>query len=355
MVDGPRSALWDGWRAAAGAVLALLMLFGLLTSLPAYPELSDFGAFYASGRAVTDGLNPYGDEEVARLRAAGFSTHAPDLDPPVWLPYFWLLSRAPPWWAFVGHVSGSVIAYLAVVAHYARARGPWFVATWLASTVLWETVATGQVYVEVLVALCVADAWLTRRPAVAGLLVGAACAAKPNLALVVPVLVVCGHWRTAGWALLGAAGAAVVAWPFGGAAAWLSWADVVQQLPISPLPINIGLWRLGTAPALVALAGLTGLLWRARHAVDVRRATQLGVALGLLFAPTAWPCYAMFLLPTFARERGPVFWLAALALCTPANLAFSGTTPELGLVFPAAVLLVAVGLLPSREPALRPA
>ncbi|HEY3061585.1 MAG TPA: glycosyltransferase family 87 protein [Chloroflexota bacterium] len=310
------------WRAPRAAITCLLAAYalGLLLLNPflgAEPPLGDFGSFYASGLAATEGLDPYRVYPLTMNAAV-------NLNPPPSLLLFAPLTMFPPgtgrtWW-FIATV-------LAVVATVIVLRvGPPYRPVWvLASAPFWETVSLGQIYA--LLALPASIAWVLvdRRPVVSGLLMGLVAAIKPNFLLWPGLLAISGERRVAvvafgTWAALNAVAAAVF-----GPSVFGQWLAVISQEGANGTPANAALAgvlaRVGWPAAIpvVDVLGVVGLV----VLVLGRRPTPRNVSslalIGLLvFSPLAWVGYGLFLLPLFfARPWTPMTTLAAALLLLP--------------------------------------
>lgn len=303
--------------ALLAAILTALIVWQLQRSLPG-PVLWDFGSFMGSGRAVREGLDPYGVYPglTFRLQLAEFESWNHNLNPPVSLLLFEPLSRLEPvaafrlWWA-VTVASYAAIVWL-LVARYAP-RAPLLPAlACFAAAGFWDTLILGQIYVPL--ALCAVSAWLLLergRPLAAGLLIGVVVAVKPNFLVWPGLLFLAGHWRAA--FACGASATALTLLPalIWGTEVYRLWlaliagnADRLVFLTNASLPGLFQRFGLDMAGLAAAVALLAGLAWWARRTrPDPLRASAFGLLAALLASPLAWIHYTLFLLPLFFRMR----------------------------------------------------
>jgi hypothetical protein len=91
-----RAARW-----VAGLLIVIAALVALHAEFPRIihePGLWDFGSFMASGRAASEGLNPYGVYPLTlRVELPGFESWNPNLNPPISAPLFHAFDVADPY------------------------------------------------------------------------------------------------------------------------------------------------------------------------------------------------------------------------------------------------------------------
>lgn len=299
------------------------------------PPLNDFGSFWASGKAATEGLNPYGVHPQT-FRILGTDIVHPNLNPPASLLLFAPLSQFDPnlvakfvWWA-------SLLAYIVIVTTALR-RQPDPVATlpmaaWaFALPAFWDGLRLGQIYLPLLV--LVAGAWYLlerRREAFAGLFIGIFLAFKPNFLFWPLLLYLTGYRRAAIWTGVCFVTVSLLPLVVFGSAVYEQWFDVIvaeagDRKGVFPNASILAIgYRSGSTVTTVLLAAAT-LAWAAaqilRGRTDVADASAIGIGLGIVLSPVAWFHYMIFLLPAMLTRRwssriliGAVFMLAPIAM-----------------------------------------
>jgi hypothetical protein len=352
---------------ALGFVLLLLIIWSLARALPT-PGLLDYGSFIASGRAASQGLNPYGIYPLTfHVVMPGFESWNPNLNPPAALPLFQLLGLMDPhegfrlWWSL------SVLCYAATVllllARRDSSRGAhWLAALWaFALAGFWDTLVLGQIYLPLV--LSAAGAWLLLergQGVLAGVAIGLVIAVKPNFMVWPALLFLAGYYRPV-------VSAGVTALLLSLLPVLLYGPDVYQQwfallateghrvafltnASLSGLLLRSGLGILATPIGVLVLAALAFWAWRSRP--SLAQASALGLIGALVASPLAWVHYTLFLLPLFfTRPMNWVLGLAAVLLVLPVPwvLGFmaspSWVQASIGSVYGWAVLLCLVGSL----------
>ena len=352
---------------AAGPLL--LALWGYFLSIRAHGPWGTqvFSSYWASGRALATGANPYSWlPETYSGYVDGKLVGDINLNPPVFLPICQLFAQAPMMLGAFGFIAVSALLYVALVWMLAdRTDAPAWKMGWaLLLPPMVDTVAMGQNYI--LLFVLALTAWrlltlgrLTRSAVAVGLLI----AFKPNFALALPALLLAGHPRYAIVAGLAAAGASLLPVLLYGPEIYGQWLHALAEPPrlgrpmATALPIllrkfELPVWGLGLG-AGVYLAALW-MVWRRRPALAM--ALPAGYALGLVCAPLAWFNYALVLVPSLmaVRWNRPVA-AGALMLLVPVEW-LGRPGPDQPLLaaaawsyFPLAVALVFVGLLCERQ------
>jgi alpha-1,2-mannosyltransferase len=361
----------------AVALLALTcgsLTVGLASSLPSPRRQADLGAFLVAGRAAAHGLNPYGDYQSILGQPLDGTDVAPvNLNPPVSVLLFQLLAPLDPSilaWSWYTLSLLLVLLCLGLLARTYPARG-WSRTAWALSLAgLWLTLQMGQVYPPLL--LFTTGAWLAlqrQRDLVAGLLLGALVAIKPQFALWPALLFLNGQRRAPLWSLASAALLSLAPLPVYGPAIFAQWLAAQAARSAAYLPAdNASLLSLATrlglpwlGPPLVGL-GLLGLAWWAwRCQPDRASLSALALVGALLGSPVTWLGYLLFLLPAWyaAPRLHPWLQLSFVLLSLPAFLLLAGLTallPPLPPLWSAsslaalALLLFARGWLASARP-----
>lgn len=347
------------------AALLLLIWTGLSFAWPA-GELRDYGSFIASGRAASQGGNPYGVHPLTfHVVLPGFDVWNPNLNPPVSLPAFALFDRVDPhtgfkaWWLIS---LGCYLLAVTLLLRYSAGRKDWLLAGWaLALAGFWDTLALGQIYLPLV--LAAAGAWLLldrHRPLAAGILIGVLVAVKPNFAVWPALLLLSGQVV----AVAAAAGAVAVLWTIPlvlyGTDVYRQWVELLlsdsgraafltnASLPGLAQRMDLGL--AGTVISIVLL--LAAAVWTVRQKPGPLEVSALGIMGGIVASPIAWVHYTLFLLPVFFSRRwnGPMIAAAGL-LVVPVPWALSTLGAPmwqqltLGSVYSWAVLLCVAGMI----------
>jgi len=305
-------------RAVRGAVVVACAAFALWLHTAAsigfqgglHPTtLRDFGAFWAAGDAANAGRDPYQTTALARaVVAPGGTERATNLNPPVSVLAFQLLARVPPAVAFRAWQVGSALGYVGMVAGLTLGARPhaWgralLVLLW---EPFWSTVDLGQIYVGLAVAVLVATALLRRNPAVAGLVIGAVVALKPQFVLWPLFLLAARQRRPAVAGAISAAALSLLPVVFGHVDWYVGWWHAIARWRFLAFSDNLSLVsilaRAGVPDGLaaVATAGVVGTLVAfARHRrIDSQRASTVGLVAAILAGPVSWVGYATVLAP----------------------------------------------------------
>jgi hypothetical protein len=324
-VVGLMAALWTVLFAGSPFTLALL---GRSTgSVP----LGDFGSFYASGQAAAQGLDPFDvypltmDANLGRGHGAAVNLNAP-LSVVLFQPLAGLdVSAARLGW-FVATLVAYAVMVISLWRAYPAVRAPFYVLWPLAMAGFWDTVNLGQVYVFLALPTTIAWLLLARRPAAAGLLLGAVVAIKPNFLIWPLLLLLSGERRASLVAFASAAVFALLPVALYGPRVYAEWLAAVTQAGVNPEVANasIGgaLARLGAPPQLgVAASGLVLIAagaWVWTHRPTFATTSGIAIVVLLLCSPLAWVGYSTFLLPlVFERRMTYTLGLGALLLCIP--------------------------------------
>jgi hypothetical protein len=328
--------------------------------------LKVFGSFRASGWAASHGLNPYEPHAGTWIYDRG-GVHVVDLNlnPPTWLPLFQVFAWLDPVlgarvWVVVSALL-FVATAMAIVARTREMVPVWQVLWLFAGVAVWDTLLIGQIYMLLFAAATIAWFDLARgRSLVAGLAIGFVVATKPSFALWPAFLLLAGHWRPA--LIATAAAAAIAALPLVAYGPqvygqWLSAVAADQHYLITADAslrgyfARVGLPSVGLVIAFALVAGLGAWTWRRR--LPAREASALALVLAVLASPLSWVHYSLPLVPALLeRPWNRPLAAAALLLCVPVILPLQalGGPPwlvaTLGGIYPLAMVLVLVGLVP---------
>lgn len=316
-------------RVALALCLGVVIADGIGRARPS-GELRDFGSFIASGQAGAAGQNPYGIYPLTfHVVLPGFEVWNPNLNPPVSVPFFALLSRLGPEHAFVLWWGLSLVCYLIAIALLVQRYGSgpaWLMPLWaLALAGLWDTLILGQIYLPLV--LAAVGSWLLLergRHVPAGVLLGLIIAVKPNFAVWPVLLLLAGHAKPA--LVAGVAAVVLSAIPLltNGPLVYRQWIELIASdtgraafLTNASLPGLALRLQAGPIGVLLSVALLGGLAaWALRSKPGPLRASALGILGGITASPIAWVHYTLFLLPVFFSRRWTAPVAAAAVLLT---------------------------------------
>jgi len=341
----------------AGAILLigiiLLNLFWVIDH-PASPtdlgSLKDLGSFLHSGAAHREGLNPYAYHPL--IQPLPISQEGLNLNPPISVYAFDLLSRFDPSAVKVGFIAISCLSYFgavfALMRAYPEKRTLLVALSMIALAGFWHMLWYLQLYAPLL--LGVVAAWLLIRNGNlfwGGILIGLVIALKPNYAVVPLILLAAGHYRIALLAIGAAACISAIPLLLDGPQIYRQWLELSIQFPgltwtsnasLASAGARLGVPFLGTMFAGIVLLAVLYVTWRIRP--SPLNAMACGLLTVLLLGPVSWAGYTLFLLPfLFSRKWDRVTWAAVLLLAAPfspegAVSSVSRTSSSIGLAFP---------------------
>lgn len=314
------------------SVLAIVARF--VASFPGPGKtLDDFGSFYEAGRAATLGLNPYSIYPLTgsvRIPGYFFFTNQ-NLDPPISLPLFQIVSHFGPFAAFRAAWLINVALYVAAVwllmRAYPRRRNILMFLFAFCLVGFWQTLMLGQIYNVMLLLLVIA--WLLVRSGhrvPAGIVIGIVAAVKPNFLVWPALLLLAGSLTIALAAIITTLVLSAIPIALYGPAVYPQWLSALNAEPTRvSFPTNVSLagitahadvpW-LGGAIAVAMLAVLALWAWRLRPRPVV--VSSVALAAAVLASPIAWDTYLLFLLPIFFHHRWtPTLTAAAALLVVP--------------------------------------
>ena len=341
------------------ALLGCFAVFYLWYGMPPGP-LNDFSSFWVSGKAASEGLDPYAIYPET-FRSQYYNVIHANLNPPASLLLFAPLSQLDPETAFVVLWWGGLLVYAGiVVATLRRQPGPngMLMGAWaLALPGLWDGLRLGQIYV--LLFAGVALVWYLleeERPMLAAVVIGCLAALKPNLLVWPALLFVAGYWRMALAAGVAFAVACVLPVLFFGFEVYPQWlallaSDIGERsggfssVTVVAIGTRAGSYLLGGLLAALVLLWAVSRIWR--RDAPVQYVSTIAVGVAVLVSPVVWLHYLLLLLPALLRRRwnaGIVIGAATMAVPTAAAFWFY---IELPLVWPdlEAVIKATVGSL----------
>lgn len=326
--------------AAARWVTGLLTVIAALLAINAEflriihePGLWDFGSFVASGRAASEGLNPYGVYPLTlRVELPGFESWNPNLNPPISALLFQAFDVADPYvtyqvWRWIS-VAVYAAAILLLVGRVGNRVEALIIIVWaLALAGFWDTLFLGQIYLPLVLAGIAAWLLLERGAGLwAGLLIGIVVAMKPNF-LVWPVLLfLSGHHRSAIAAFVTAGAISLIPLVIYGPEVYRQWLELVAadgsralfltNGSFAGLAARAGIPSFGLVLGLLLLAGLA--VWALWRRPDVLTVSAMALLASILASPLGWIHYTLFLLPVIVRHwHQPAMRIVALLLIIP--------------------------------------
>ena len=352
------------WWRVVGNVIARLTGFGFLVALIlanailVFPTWGcDFGSFIASGRAVSQGLDPYA---IYPLTCA---SRYPNMNPPALLPLFGTVAWLDLWsllqvWRLISVAIYGVVLWLLARAYPDQAtpsRLLWAVAI----SAFLETIEVGQIYAPLL--LLSVGAWLLLRRGrriPAGLLIGIVIAIKPNFVFWPLLLLVAGYPAVA-LAAFGVAGLLQLAPLLSyGPVVYSRWLAAGVHLGVYGLPVDLArqLQVPWLGPVLAATLIGAAAFWAWRTSPRVLDASALALVVGLIVFPISGTGYFLWLLPVFFRRSWNwPFRIVAVMLLVPWQLTSALTLPWylLMLGFSLVGVAISVGIYPKLATRLR--
>jgi hypothetical protein len=314
-------------------IAALLAINAELPRIIHEPGLWDFGSFVASGRAASEGLNPYGIYPLTlRVELPGFESWNPNLNPPISALLFQAFDVADPYvtyqvWRWIS-VAVYAAAILLLVSQVGNRIESLIIAVWaFALAGFWDTLFLGQIYLPLVLAgiaawlLLERGAWLW-----AGLLIGIVVAMKPNF-LVWPVLLfLSGHHRSAIAAFVTAGAISLIPLVIYGPEVYRQWFELVAadgsralfltNGSFAGLAARAGIPSFGLVLGFLLLAALA--VWALWRRPDVLTVSALALLASVLASPLGWIHYTLFLLPVIVRHwPQPAMRVVALLLIVP--------------------------------------
>jgi hypothetical protein len=337
----PRLLAWTAIL-LLGEVLVTLYIVagthGLIVPLDR-PTTTDFVSFYAAGRLAAAGTAALAYDPAAH-QAAEWAATAPGIEyqffyyPPVFLLLAAPLSLLPYLPAFAVFELATLLLYLAAIRPIVAREGSLWLIPALAFPAVFWTFGLGQNAFLSAALFAAGTRLIDRRPAVAGLLLGALIY-KPHLGLLIPVALLAGrHWRAFAGAAAGAGGLVLLSLLLLG---WPAWAAFLQafagahgtyengRIEFAGMVSVFGAARLLGVPAggayaaqavaALGAAGAVAFVWWRGAALPLRAAVLL---LGTLLALPVLLLYDLMLLAVAGA------WLLADMRGRPAHPAEAG-------------------------------
>ena len=284
-----------------------------------------------------------------------------NLNPPVLLPLMALFASVPlipgalAWTAV--SLGAAVACLLAVRSEAAVTDGK--LAWALSCGALLDSIQLLQIYVLLLVLGTVMWCALRRdRPWLMAAALGVLIAIKPNFALGLPVLLLAGAVRPAFAAGAVAGGLSLAGLVLAGPEVTLQWLAAVRVDEHGVFPTTVSVFsyfqRLGVplAGAAVSVALAAGCMaWARLTRLGLEAALVAGLSVSMISAPLCWFHYTLVLVPfVMAARWDRILGAGALLLWLPTAIPLLGLRADpllqasLGLIYPAGLLLLVIGL-----------
>jgi hypothetical protein len=281
------------------------------------PGLWDFGSFVASGRAASEGLNPYGVYPLTlRVELPGFESWNPNLNPPISALLFQAFDVADPYvtyqiWRWIS-VAVYAAAILLLVSRVGNRVEALVVAMWaFALAGFWDTLFLGQIYLPLVLAGVAAWLLLERGAGLwAGLLIGIVVAMKPNFLVWPVLLLLSGQHRSALAAFVTAGAISLIPLVIYGPDVYRQWFELVAadgdralfltNGSFAGLAARAGLPSFGLVLGFILLLALAAWAWWRRP--DVLAVSAMALLASILASPLGWIHYTLFLLPVIVMH-----------------------------------------------------
>jgi hypothetical protein len=298
-------------------IVAFLAIHAEFPRIIHEPGLWDFGSFVASGRAASEGLNPYGVYPLTlRVELPGFESWNPNLNPPISALLFQAFDVADPYvtyqvWRWIS-VAVYAAAILLLVSRVGNRVEALVIAIWaFALAGFWDTLFLGQIYLPLVLAGVAAWLLLERGAGLwAGLLIGVVVAMKPNFLVWPVLLLLSGQHRSALAAFVTAGAVSLIPLVIYGPDVYRQWFELVAadgnrslfltNGSFAGLAARAGIPSFGLLLGILLLMGLAAwALWRRPDVLTVSAMALLG---SILASPLGWIHYTLFLLPVIVMH-----------------------------------------------------
>lgn len=304
-------------------VLSIILLLNIISTRPALDQLHDFGSFIAAGREAALGHDPYTiDSPLVYLVISQDSQRvlpSPNLNPPISVVFFRWAANLEPMRAVSGWRIISIICFVVGIVSLGRGYQhfitPLRILWAVCAAGFWTTIALGQIYAPIFT--LVIGAWLMLekgRTAIAGILLGAVIAIKPNFMFWLLLLGLVGYRKTTLSAALTFLLLSILPIFVFGPQVYPWWILGLRNYPSLGLMIagNSSLQSLATRFGyehmglfLSLLLAISGLYYTYRHktSLSANQINSLGIISSILISPFSWPGYAVLTLPIFFSKR----------------------------------------------------
>ncbi|WP_201859670.1 glycosyltransferase family 87 protein [Microvirga soli] len=302
-------------RWVTGLLIVIAALLAIRAEFPRIihePGLWDFGSFVASGRAASEGLNPYGIYPLTlRVELPGFESWNPNLNPPISALLFQAFDVADPYvtyqvWRWIS-VAIYAAAILLLVSRGSNRVEALVIAIWaFAMAGFWDTLFLGQIYLPLVLAGVAAWLLLERGEGFwAGLLIGIIVAMKPNFLVWPVLLLLSGQHRSALAAFVTAGAISLIPLVIYGPDVYRQWFELVAadggralfltNGSFAGLAARAGIPSFGLVIGILLLLGLA--VWALWRRPDVLTVSAMALLASILASPLGWIHYTLFLLP----------------------------------------------------------
>lgn len=314
--------------------------------------LHDFGSFFASGLFASEGNNPYSSDSpyifFVEFRDINVSGLAPNLNPPITVALFQLMSQSKPNDLLKAWRVGIVIFYFISIIFLLKSSNidketKAFRFIWALSLAgFWHTIQLGQLY-TLLLFLTVIVYYLLgqKRTVIAGIFLGILIAIKPNFVFWAFALAVTGNWAvflSAGATSLVISIIPISLYGFNIYRQWLA-ASMLYTPDLLLFPGNNSLQglfahfskpELGLGLGVILAVSVLINLYNKRS--DYHTSNTIGIITSLLISPIAWTGYTLLLIPSLITRQkwkwmdkiaASIFSIPFLVVLTQFQLSFN--------------------------------
>ena len=314
----------------------VILMLDVFPFLGGQQGLLDFGSFYASGRQIRNGENPYSpDSEYVwkfNFPRVGAGGKMINLNPPITAMIFGMIARSDPDQALKIWQAGSAILYtglIFVLAAVNKRNITPAIFIWSFTLVgFWQTLTLGQIYVFLLLFIILGWVSINRKKYIlAGAAIGLVVAIKPNFIIWPIFLLVSGYYITFLASVLISLLISLIPVLFHGIQIYKQWLEAsALHIETLVLPGNSSILGLTarihqiTAGIVISIFLVCTLLYFSKQKTSGRmeyseHVSALGIIASILASPISWAGYTIFLLPIFFSLKKwtyPVMMSAAI-------------------------------------------
>ena len=295
------------------ALLILAMILNIVLSFR-YSAPGDLDTFLASGRAVMNKMNPYNAPSPNYMHSFGnYTSHAYNLNPPISLILFGLLSRFDTNFLYnIWTIISIMLHIFSILLLGTQYRLSTLQLTWAVGiSGLWVGIGTGQIYELILPIIVIAWIALERKQYVlAGIMIGLFCTVKINFLVWPSLLFLAGFRRTAIAAYISLVVFSLIPIIIWGPLIYIQWFQMVGKVDYLFVPNNaswFGITLRAGIPWLGAMSAGIFLLLVAAFVFLRKPGTwdvnSLGLVASVLASPIGWASYSIWMLPIFLSRR----------------------------------------------------
>lgn len=283
----PRLLAWTGMLLLGELLVTLYFVagtHGLIVPLD-HPTTTDFVSFYAAGKLAAAGTAALAYDPAAH-QAAEWAATEPGVQyqfffyPPVFLLLSAPLAKLPYLVAFAVFEAATLALYLVALRPIVDRRGALWLIPALAFPAVFWTFGLGQNAFLSASLFAFGTRFVDRRPAVAGMLLGALIY-KPHLGLLIPVALIAGRrWKAVGGAAAGAGGLVLLSGLIFG---WPAWAAFLNAFAGAHGTYENGRIELAGMVTVMGAARLLGIPPTSAYVVQGAAALAAAAAVALVW------------------------------------------------------------------------